>query len=42
MIFDMFFGTILLVFLFAIFLVFDNEILRGHFAKKIRKWFGVE
>jgi hypothetical protein len=42
MIFELFFGTILLSFVFGMFLVFDNEILRGHFAKKIRSWFGVE
>ena len=42
MIFELFAGLIILTFIVSIFFVFDNEILRGHFAKKIRKHFGVE
>ena len=42
MIFELFAGLIILTFIVSIFFVFDNEILRGHFAKKIRKYFGVE
>ena len=45
MIFEIFVGLvglIILTFIVSIFFVFDNEILRGHFAKKIRKHFGVE
>jgi len=26
----------------GLFFAFDHEILRGHFAKKVRKYFGVE
>ena len=33
---------IILAFITGLFFVFDNEILHGHFAKKIRKHFGVE
>jgi hypothetical protein len=40
--FELFAGLIILTFIVSIFFVFDNEILRGHFAKKIRKHFGVE
>lgn len=40
--FEIFAGLIILTFIVSIFFVFDNEILRGHFAKKIRKHFGVE
>ena len=40
--FELFVGLIILTFIVSIFFVFDNEILRGHFAKKIRKHFGVE
>ena len=42
MIFELFAGLIILTFIVSIFFVFDNEILRGHFAKKIREHFGVE
>ena len=42
MIFELFAGLIILTFIVSIFFVFDHEILRGHFAKKIRKHFGVE
>ena len=42
MIFELFAGLIILTFIVSIFFIFDNEILRGHFAKKIRKQFGVE
>ena len=42
MMFELFVGLIILTFIVSIFFVFDNEILRGHFAKKIRKHFGVE
>lgn len=42
MMFELFFGLIILTFIVGMFLVFDNEILHGHFAKKIRKHFGVE
>jgi hypothetical protein len=42
MMFELFAGLIILTFIVSIFFVFDNEILRGHFAKKIRKHFGVE
>ena len=42
MMFEIFAGLIILTFIVSIFFVFDNEILRGHFAKKIRKHFGVE
>jgi hypothetical protein len=40
--FELFAGLIILTFIVSIFFIFDNEILRGHFAKKIRKHFGVE
>lgn len=33
---------IILAFIAGLFFLFDNEILHGHFAKKIRKYFGVE
>ena len=42
MMFELFVGLIILTFIVILFFVFDNEILRGHFAKKIRKHFGVE
>jgi hypothetical protein len=42
MMFEIFAVVIILVFIVGMFLVFDNEILRGHFAKKIRKYFGVK
>ena len=42
MIFEIFVGLIILTFIVSLFFVFDNEILHGHFAKKIRKHFGVE
>jgi hypothetical protein len=42
MIFEIFVELIILTVIVSLFFVFDNEILRGHFAKKIRKHFGVE
>lgn len=39
--FELFAVLFLSIFIVAAFLVFDNEILRGHFSKKIRKHFGV-
>lgn len=33
---------IILAFIAGLFFLFDNEILHGCFAKKIRKYFGVE
>lgn len=42
MMFELFAIVIILVFIVGMFLVVDNEILHGHFAKKIRKHFGVE
>jgi hypothetical protein len=33
---------IILAFIATLFFLFDNEILYGYFAKKIRKHFGVE
>ena len=46
MMFELIAGLIILTLIVSIFFVFDNEILRGHFAKKfvkkIRKHFGVE
>jgi hypothetical protein len=41
MMFELFAGLIIFTFIVSIFFIFDNEILRGHFAKKIRKHFGV-
>jgi hypothetical protein len=40
--FELLAGLIIFTFIVSLFFVFDNEILRGHFAKKIRKHFGVE
>ena len=40
--FELLAGLIILTFIVSLFFVFDNEILNGHFAKKIRKHFGVE
>jgi hypothetical protein len=42
MIFEIFVELIILTVIVSLFFVFDNEVLRGHFAKKIRKHFGVE
>ncbi len=42
MMFELLTGLIILTFIAGVFFILDNEILRGHFAKKIRKHFGVE
>jgi hypothetical protein len=42
MIFEIFVELIILTVIVSLFFVFDNEVLRGHFAKKIKEHFGVE